>query len=64
MYNVREVMYLTSLLIPSPSFKKNRIASHLSTHRIHLISSHLAVPRCGKLLLFFFRIFVYFVHRP
>lgn len=28
-------MYLTSLLIPSPSFKKNRIASHLFTHQIH-----------------------------
>lgn len=68
MYNVREVMYLTSLLIPSLSFKKNRIASHLFTHRI-LISSHLAVPRCGKLLLFFFSSFVYsyisfIVHRP
>lgn len=66
MYKVREVMVRTfPLLIPSLSFKKNRIASYLlhSSNSSHLISPYLDVEN------FFFSSFVYsyisfIVHLP
>jgi len=58
-------MYLTSLLIPSLSFKKNRIASYL----LHSWNSSLLISPCLDVGNFFFSSFVYsyisfIVHRP